>query len=331
MNSIRISPDFSGVMVPQDVLRSDRLMGFKADCPLRDAFFFEVNSTGFHFKFWAEGGVLKCVRNETEVSFPCGMMTEKLTKVEVQICWSPTAIAVGIRRIQPSRHIWGERADTPPTLPPASLIRWARQNNLLPVHSYSTEGELRQKVYSLLESIQDKVSELSRSDLLWDIEREGNGIVSRRPKREPDLNSFVYAALHDGVMMAGLDLAPEYKTGVGDVDFVFSGSVDKIGVCQICLEAKCAQSPDLISGLAKQLPCYMANKNLEYGAYLVYWFKGQWFEQPAHYSSPDNLERELIRIRLTSLPASPRLEGVRVFVLDLSKPTVASRSEDGVH
>lgn len=61
---------------------------------------------------------------------------------------------------------------------------------------------------------------------------------------------------------------------------MFLDRVKGRGIRRFCAEFKHAHSPGIFKGIEVQLPLYMQNKNAEYGAYCVLYFKGDWFDKP---------------------------------------------------
>ena len=125
------------------------------------------------------------------------------------------------------------------------------------------------------------------------------------------------------LLLASIEVIPEYKTGIGNLDFLFLGSVKGEGICRLAAEFKRAQSNDVYNGLEKQLPAYMRASNAKYGAYCVLGFKGDWFDEPRGMSLHD-LEFQLKLRQLESSDPAIRTD-IRVFLYDLSKPVTASK------
>ncbi len=119
----------------------------------------------------------------------------------------------------------------------------------------------------------------------------------------------------------GIDVVPEYKTAVGDVDFVFLGSIRGKGIAKFCMEFKLAHSDDVFDGLLSQLPAYMQSKSIERSAYCVMYFCGDWFDKPAY--SLDELELELAK--RYSASTNPLVKSTRTLIWDVTKPVTASK------
>lgn len=163
---------------------------------------------------------------------------------------------------------------------PASLFRWAREQALIRTTEYASEAEFVSRVHSGLASLQDKVDAMHTRDIFWDIEYQGRRIVRRRPKRETDLHGVVHALLSDHFFLSSIDVIPEVKTGAGDLDFLFVGTVRGQGLAKVCAEFKLAHSPRLYHGIESQLPAYMRAQKTDNGTYCILDYRGPWFEEP---------------------------------------------------
>ena len=188
----------------------------------------------------------------------------------------------------------------------------------MPVNEYKTEEEFRQRIYTSLISLKDRVTEIGAINGLWNISYKSSKIDTRLPKRETDIHPTIHSLLHDQMLMGSVRVIPERQTGVGDLDFSFVGAVQGRGTCEVFAEFKLAHSKDVYRGLEQQLPDYMRNQGIKYSAYCVLWFKCAWFDEPKSLSLVD-MEKEL-NARLPST----NLSGIRVFVVDCSKGTTAS-------
>lgn len=139
--------------------------------------------------------------------------------------------------------------------------------------------------------------------------------------------------------MRSVEVIPENETAVGRLDICCVGSVDGQGPVPFCIEVKLAHASDLEHGLEVQLPEYMASKRALYGAFVVLWFKGDWFTLPSAQTIHQIRERivrgddepkpselaELDFALINRTVARPHLRNIRVFVLDVTKPISASK------
>jgi hypothetical protein len=155
-----------------------------------------------------------------------------------------------------------------------------RRQSLLPAEQFESESEFLLRIHSGLDLLQDKIDEMANINAFWDIRYEGNRIVERTPKKEVDLHPVIQALLSDYMFLSSIEVYSEYQTGVGNLDFLFTGIVKDKGIAKLCAEFKSAHSADLVKGLEYQLPTYMRNKKVEHGTYCVLDFRGEWFDKP---------------------------------------------------
>ena len=187
--------------------------------------------------------------------------------------------------------------------------------------TYGSEEQLRQRIYSSLYSVPEKIREAGAYESFWNITYQGQRIVQRTPKREVEAQHFVECILSDQMLLANIEVVPDARTGVGNVDFKLVGFVNGQGMVPFCAEFKNAHSDDIYRGLELQLPAYMRQENASYGAYCVLNYRGDWFRMPQ--MTRNELEVELTRRRI--LAKDPLLSSVRVFIYNLSRPITASR------
>jgi hypothetical protein len=247
----------------------------------------------------------------------------------VQIAWGVDFIELDLRIGDKNKLdellIFTERKNTPPSYPPLELIRWVDKQNLIEKHEYTSEIEFRNKIIAIIKGIQEKVNISSNVNEFWNIIKEGNKIVKRLPKDETDIQAAIIRMISDQLTLANIFVSPEYDTGIGKVDLLFSAQVQGHGICTIVMELKNAHSPDLKDGLNIQLPKYMRNKKSKYGIYLILWYNGDWFSN-SKYDSLTSMQIDIINsyllpeYRQTSNP-----ENITLEVLDLTKGLTASK------
>lgn len=225
------------------------------------------------------------------------------------------------------------------TAPPVSLIRLARSKKLLPSTTFPSVEALRDTVHEALPDLQDDIRRLGAYNGFWDQSYDGKKRGQLVPKKEIDIHSTLNLLLSDWALARSIEVIPENKTGVGDLAFSFVGSVEGQGPVSICTEVKRAHAKDLIHGLEVQLPAYMRRKQAPYGAYVVLWFKGGWFDRPTASTisrirriwaeaDDESVGGELkdFEFALVSKAAvDPNLRNIQVFVIDVTKPVTASR------
>lgn len=323
MPKIHILPAFKGHVVPRDLLQSQGTLEFVTSryalCK-EDGVLFVVEDADFSFYLAVRGGVLILRRQEALLNLNLNDLPSPLDWVMLRVIWSLDTLQVTCGLTD--RIINQTWTRTQPSAPPRSLLKWAREQNLLKVIEYSSAEEFRAKVYSCLRSIQEKIDETGAVRQFWDFSYDGNRIASRIPKKEVDVHGAVACILSDQMFIANIEVVPEYQTGVGNLDFMFLGHVKGEGSARLCAEFKNAHSKDVFNGLTKQLPLYMRNSGAEYGAYCVLRYKGHWFDEPA-----ETLEAQEAAFRSITLGyEDPLLRKIRIFALDLSKPPPASQS-----
>ncbi|WP_392536213.1 hypothetical protein [Nostoc sp. C117] len=315
---VEISPMFRGQIALIDLLRSEGQIAFQARFVKQpQGNLFRVIDQEYHFIVEVIDSELVIQRNDEAVSLDISQVVLSSSDICFVINWSPRHLRLLCGNPGGTMYDTGEQS-TQVVVPPPSLVEWARKQNLLPVTEYASEEEFRQRVYSALLSVKDKVAEIGAINSFWNISYNGSKIDGRFPKRETDIHPTIHSLLHDQMLMGSVRVIPERQTGVGDLDFSFVGAVQGRGTCEVFAEFKLAHSKDVYHGLEQQLPDYMRNKGIKYSAYCVLWFKCEWFGEPKNLLLAD-MEMELIaRLPNTNLP------GIRVFVFDFGKGTTAS-------
>jgi hypothetical protein len=209
--------------------------------------------------------------------------------------------------------------ETPPIIPPNSLLSWARNQAILPSTSYDSNDEFHQEVVASLESIQDIVTSLGSINPFWDITYDGPSIVSRLPKRETDIQPTIRMLLFNISIAKSLEIAPEYPISGGNLDFLITAPLSSGGIANACVEFKPAQSDDLFSGLLQQLPAYMNAKASEFGVYAVLFFKGKHFDEPASH------DPHTLRVALEKERRKAGLRSIRTIVLNVGHVPTPSK------
>lgn len=209
--------------------------------------------------------------------------------------------------------------ETPATIPPNSLLLWARNQAILPSDSYETSESFYQAAVDSLESIQDIVTSLGSVNPFWDITYDGHKIVSRLPKREPDIQPTIRALLFQISVAKNFEIVPEYPISSGNLDFLITAPLSTGGLANTCVEFKLAHSDDLLHGLLHQLPTYMKAKACEFGIYPVLYFKGKYFDEPASHD-PHSL-----RLLLEKERRKAGLRGIRTMVLNVGHMRTPSK------
>ena len=229
-----------GFLTPEDILATAGTIQFTSDLSA-PGLIFHVQGSGFSFHYWGDGKTFICERNGTHIRVPAEIvasMVERAGHAHVKLAWGPSSMCIAMALKRKKWAEWTQGAETIPTVPPSDLVAWARRQNLVRKVQFASVGEFCSRTYALLQSVNKTVSQMDSVNLFWDIQRQGNKIVSRTPKAEPDVQPFISAILQDQVLVAGMDLVSEYTTGVGNLDFMFTGSVTDSGLGRMCTEIK---------------------------------------------------------------------------------------------
>ena len=332
MTEIYIAPDLKGFVTPSDLLVSHGMIVFNSHWQskhlLKDNIIFRIISDGFIFELKTENGEMQLRRNEVGVVIDLKLLPTELDQVRVDAYWSIDKIRVSCGEIDKNgphglgKHGIYSEIETSPAPVPSNLVTWARKQSLIPLETYNTEEEFRARVYAGLGSIQEKIDKAGAAISFWDVEYKGRKILKRTPKREPDIHPIINCLLSDQMLLANIEVIPEYKTGVGNLDFLFIGPLKENGTAKLAVEFKRAHADDLEHGLEIQLPNYMRNIGTNYGAYCVLSFKGHWFNKP----SAELVDLDYTLKMKINQAKPPVLEGIRVFTYDLSKPVSASKA-----
>jgi hypothetical protein len=282
--TIFIDPVAGGRLTPEALLRSEgtvELRLFDDGWPSWDGVLFHIAFDDFWFGLGFRDGQLIMQRREFVLGVDETFLRSLPSVHTICASWTMERLTfllghIGFRG--PSISRWVTLDDPRPA--PASLIRWARRRNLVPTEEFESEHAFVERVHSSLSFLQDKIDEMASPEVFWDVVRDGQRIVRRTPKRETDLQSLIHALLSDQMLVAGIEVVPEYQTGAGRLDFMFMGRMRGGGIAKLCAEFKTAHSSDLLHGIRTQLPAYMRSTNVDHGTYCVLEFRGEWFDEP---------------------------------------------------
>jgi hypothetical protein len=322
---VYIHPSSDGRLTPSALLRSEGTVHFNVEREDFDheTIIFHIATKDFWFNLGFKDGYLFMQRNEfilkVEPSFLENLPGNKVVLASWTMNWLNFLLGpVGFQG--PSIF---EKLEIEPRPVPLSLFHWARQQSLIPVEQFDSENHFLSRVHQSVDLLQTKVDEMANPNVFWDFQYQGKKIVNRSPKRETDLHPIIQSLLSDQMFLSSIEVSTEYQTGVGNLDFMFMGSVKNKGVAKICAEFKNAHAKDLLHGLEYQLPAYMKNKNVEHGTYCILDFRGEWFDQPN--VDKGLLSAELGRARTrANLPPIPL---IKIHFLKLGKNKSASRSK----
>jgi len=315
-------------MTPFDVMQSVATAEFILR-PSLGGWLFKLKSPRYNFELGFMRDTLYLVRNSARLERAVNMNEF----AHYFVMWQPTelrvvvldrtygeAIASGADITQEIEHR-SSRCATPATLPPNSLIEWARERLLLPIKTYKSVGDFNSEVVFSLQSIPDKVNAIN--DLytaFWNFTYGPQGkIIARLPRQEPHIHPIIHGLLRDIAIAKSFNISSEYEIAGGDLDFLISGVLDTGKMKSVCVEFKNAHNPRLRHGLLKQLPKYMRAEGCDFGVYCVLWFKGDDFGEPKF---PNEIE---LKLSLEREASSAGLSGIRVMIFDLSRPTPPSK------
>lgn len=166
------------------------------------------------------------------------------------------------------------------TVPPLELVRWVREKELAPIKLFANEEQFLLRMHSSLQRLDERLGAMLSREIFWDVERVGNKVIGRRPKRETDVQSAIHAMLFDHMQLSNVDILPEARSPAGEVDFLLSSALADGTIGKICVEFKNAHSQDLGSGLRTQLRSYMEKLDVRNGAYCVLDYRNGDFNHP---------------------------------------------------
>lgn len=284
--SVRINPSFNGVLTYENLLSNEGSIVFilKNDNVSRGGLFWEVSFESYIFTFSIniDRKSLVLERNEALCILPFDGMPMNVDLIVI-ITWSHNALSIYIstRKGNTPQLKDSNTVKTNSTFIPTEIISWARKKALIPIKIYQSEEILRNTVISCFENIQNKINDSDVSQF-WDITYDGNRIQDRKPKKEVHIHPTIKSLLYDQAILLSLQIIPEFKTGVGNLDFLIIGRLKNGNNSRICIEAKNAHSPDLYHGIENQLLDYMTNTNSKYGIYLIYNFEGEWYNNSSY-------------------------------------------------
>lgn len=293
---------------------------------------FLLQSHDYRFQLLVDDGELVLQRSGYEIR----ARPDTDSKSIIWVVWSQTQLQLMLP-FNRDQTIWTVR--TPIAVPPKSLLQLARVKKLQPTTSFESVEAFRTAVHEAFCSLQDDLAETGAYNGFWNQHYEGRRKSTPVPKRETDIHRQLLLQLIDWAKMRSVEIVPENETAVGKLDICFIGHVVGQGPVSFCVEVKLAHAQDLLHGLETQLPEYMAVKRAKYGAYVVLWFKGDWFDLPSRqtihnlrqqilpgdYEPPTPELAELGSVLTTKAAITLELTNIRVFVLDMTKPTSASK------
>jgi hypothetical protein len=334
-----ISPSFKGFVTVSDLLKPSGFLAVelsRVDLKFQRGVIFRVADGDYSFELRFSFGEVALQRNQDLVYIEPDLESEPGIR-RVAASWSPTELTLACStRIAPRI----QTKATSVTIPPISLIKYSVAHNLIPTTTFPSSEALREAVNEIVSNLQDQIPGIGAYQAFWDETRDGRKNGIHKPKREVEIHSTLHLLLSDWAMLRSIEVIPENLTAVGRIDFCLVGHVADVGPVSICIEVKHAHAADLTHGLEVQLPAYMQQKRAPYGVFIVLWYKGDWFSKPS--------KAAIERIAKTWLPSLPPLTGtdlanfqfvlamkssrdsllenIRVFIIDVSKPSQASKA-----
>lgn len=304
----------------------------------------ELRKTGILFRIACAEYLLECgitvdglyiQRNSDRLEFRLDPVVDLAGKVHFFVTWEPDSLSISVfdeSTHTPTKLGYSEgvlistgqgrtvRLKTQPTLPPNSLLHWAREQAIFPKRVYDSPAEFRAAVWLALDAITEVIENLRLDNPFWDIEYDGPKLKGRSPKREPDIHPTIQALLTFIAQAKNFDIAREYLVAGGQLDFLISGPLSTGEIANACIEFKLAHSNDLVDGLLKQLPAYMKAKGCDFGIYCVLYFKGPDFPKPREYSDPNDL-----LVFLENEKRNAGYKNIRIRVLDVARQKTPSQ------
>lgn len=275
---------------------------------------FEVNINKGRFNF---------IRNGIIASQPLPKGTRR--SIHFFARWDPESIDVvvleqGYGALPPEKkppfESFQSRPTTPFTVIPDQLIHWARAHYYLPTKGVSTTDEFFVELVNVVDQLQATIENTGAQRIFWDF-KQGNESLPV-PKAEPQVTTAIHLLLTDASVRKEFQIVPQAGAMGGSLDFQFNKALEGGNIAVAAMEAKHAHSSDIESGLITQLPAYMRAVSAPFGIYLVLWFKGKYFDQPAE-NDFEELRTRFLNIR----PHAP--SNVRIMHLNLSIPEPPSK------
>ncbi len=236
---------------------------------------------------------------------------------DVALQWKIDSIGCGIIPPNSSTDMnYHFRAiQTPITIPSTEIVNLLRKENLLNNAKYDNMDVFFTAVIDSLHCCQEDIRRHGAEKLFWKKTVE----KTWQPIDEPDISRGVASFLSIYGALKNFDVTCESVAGTGSVDFYIVAPVAD-SIRKIAIEAKKAESDNLIQGFETQLPTYMHSIGTDYGIYLVYWLKSQDYAFPAKYDSYAVLELE-------KLHPIPRSTTIRTIGMNFSKEITPSKQK----
>jgi hypothetical protein len=311
---VGISPALKGHVTPRDLIQAIGSFMVKV-VPQGSGFLFRVISESYLLEVGFTEQSFYVLRNNDRLETPI--------KPGAIICfaeWHPThlkafLLANAEAKLSAPELVAQETKtlQTSTTIPPYSLVDWARRQSIVPMATYASQANFNQTVTDSLLSVPDKVATLGLQNAFWDKTYEGKKTVSQHPKSEPDIQPTIHGLLYDICLAKNVQVYREHIVGGGQLDFLFSGHLNTGSTVEVCAEFKHAHSQDILHGLLEQLPAYLQAKGCDFGLYCVMYFKDAEFPEPQKHAGANDLLLALDQERL-----SAGLTNIRILIMDFS-------------
>lgn len=233
----------------------------------------------------------------------------------VALQWNIDSIGCGVlppnSKDDMNKHF--HAVQTPITVPPQEIITLLRNQSLLSnTRHHNLDGLFGSVIDSIYLAEQD-IRRHGAERLIW----QKSNDKSFQPSNEPEISRFVASFLSVYGSLRNFDVVCESIAGTGNLDIYVIAPLET-GIGKIAIEAKKAESDDLVHGLETQLPVYMQRIGTSHGIYLVYWLKSPSYPYPTKHNSFAELELE-------KLHPIKRLNTMRTFGINLAKEDPPSR------
>lgn len=225
----------------------------------------------------------------------------------VALQWNIDSIGCGVlppdSKDEMNKHF--RAVQTPITVPPQEIVTLLRKQSLL---SNAKHQNLDALLGSMIDSIYLTEQDIRRhgaEKLIW----QKSSKKYFQPFSEPEISRFVASFLSVYGSLRNFDIVCESIAGTGNLD-IYAMAPLEAGIGKIAIEAKKAESADLVHGFEIQLPAYMQRIGTSHGIYLVYWLKSPSYPYPPRYKGFAELELE--KLHPIKRPSTMRTIGINL-------------------
>lgn len=199
-------------------------------------------------------------------------------RCHVAVQWDSDSIACGVMPESSTadsidQHMRAVR--TPFTVPPLEFIRILRTENLLFNAAYRDVDDLFSTVLDCLHLCEQDIRRHGCERFAW-----GKNGDRSRPLDEPEISRFVAGYLSSHGAARNFEVTCEPIAGSGNIDFYVVAPICNAGLGKVAIEAKKAESAQLVHGFEVQLPQYMKRIGSTHGVYLTYWLRSNAYPFP---------------------------------------------------